>query len=46
MKTLFNFLLISSICLSSVLLTGCNTTHGLSQDINNASDSVHNAVNS
>jgi predicted small secreted protein len=34
------------LCLSVCLLNACNTTNGMSQDVNKFSDSVHNAVNS
>jgi len=45
MKMTFNLILIcliSAVC----LLSGCNTSQGLSQDINQTSDTIHRELNS
>lgn len=42
LKATLTSLLFSFVC----ILSSCNTTKGLSQDINQSSDSIHRTINS
>lgn len=46
MKITFNAILVGFLLSVAFMLCGCNTTKGLSQDVNQASDSIHDAINS